>query len=445
MNKRFNNDSRLPAAIIVACLLAVSSSAGELSLQERIEQASPGDEIIVDGGIHPGGIVIDRSVTLTGINRPHIEGDRSGHTVSIRADDVTLQGFHITGSGLNLSADHAAVHIAARGARILENDIADSLHGVYIRGVDEVRVAHNRIRGVEETVAADLGGAAPASASSGDLCAVSQDRRGNGVHFWNSSDNIVIGNEISGVRDGIYFSFTRQSTVEGNTIYNARYGLHYMYSDSNYLARNIFTRNVAGAALMFSKEVVLRDNDFVDNRGSRAYGLLLHNVDRSTVESNRMEHNRVGYYMQNSHVNTARRNDFTRNYIGLRLTSSSTGNLFTRNRIGHNLHNIDLSGRDNRNEWQENETGNRWLDSPTLDINGDGVSELPHREVDLFGPSREAFPFIAFLSESPGMKALRFALQRAPVPGTHYITDSRPVASSPRDPDPSALETSSAR
>ncbi len=423
---------RCSVATALAVLAAVSVSAGDLTLQERIERASPGDEIVVDGGVHPGGLVIDRPIVLTGINRPHIKGDRSGHAVAIRAPDVTVRGFRITGSGLNLSADHAAVHVAGAGARILDNEIDDSLHGVYVRGVDGVRVAGNRIRGIEETEAGNLGASAPASLGAGDLCSVSRDRRGNGVHFWNSSDNTVSGNVISGGRDGIYFSFTRRSRVENNLIHDARYGLHYMYSDENYLAGNRFTRSVAGAALMFSKEVVLRDNEFVENRGPRAYGLLLHNVDRSTVDGNRMNRNRIGYYMQNSHANTARGNDFLRNYMGLRLTSSSTNNLFTRNRIGLNLHNIDLAGRDNSNRWDENGTGNRWLDSPTLDLDGDGVSELPHREVDLFGPSREEFPFISFLSESPGLKALRFALQRAPVPGTHYITDSRPLASSGR-------------
>ncbi len=431
--------------IALAVFPPVNLAAETLSLQERIDRAAPGDEIRVDGGVHHGELVVDRPVILTGINRPHLKGGREGHTVAIRAENVTLRGFRISGSGLNLSRDHAAVHISAAGARILENEIADSLHGVYVRGVDGVRIEGNRIRGIEETEAENIGAVVTGTVGAGDMCSVSRDRRGNGIHFWKSSGNTVRGNEVSGVRDGIYFSFTRQSRVENNLVYDARYGLHYMYSDNNYLSGNTFTNNSAGAALMFSKEVVLRENNFVENRGPRAYGLLLHNVDRSTLENNRMKHNRIGYYMQNSHANTARRNDFVRNYIGLRLTSSSTGNLFAHNQVGHNLHNIDLAGRDNRNDWQENGKGNRWLDSPTLDLDRDGVSELPHREVDLFGPSRDDFPFIAFLSESPGMKVLRFALQRAPVPGIHFITDTRPLAPSRRGPDPSEIEAGSAR
>ncbi len=440
MNKRVNNRCRLKAATVFAGLLAVSVSAGEPSLQERIDAASPGDEIVVDGGVHQGNLLVDRPLTLTGIDRPHIKGDGDGHTVAIRSEGVTLQGFRITDSGLNLSADHAAVHVKAANARIRDNDISEALHGIYVHGVGGVRVEGNRIRGIEVTEAGNIGAAAPASLGSGDLCSVSRDRRGNGVHFWNSSGNSIVGNEISGVRDGIYFSFTRESRVERNLVRDARYGLHYMYSDRNYFSRNRFTENVAGAALMFSKEVVVRDNDFVDNRGSRAYGLLLHNVDSSTIENNRMKRNRVGYYMQNSHANTARRNHFVLNYIGLRLTSSSTSNLFSYNEIGRNLHNISLAGRDNSNEWAENGVGNRWLDSPTLDLDGDGVSALPHREVDVFGGTREDFPFVAFLSESPGIKALRFALQRSPVPDTHFITDSRPLAPGSRHSVSDTLE-----
>lgn len=62
-----------------------------------------------------------------------------------------------------------------------------------------------------------------------------------------------------------------------------------------------------------------------------------------------------------------------------------------------------------------------------FDLNGDGVNDLPHRELDLFGPLRRDFPTIAFLSGSPAIKLLRFANARAAIPGLDSIEDPAPL------------------
>lgn len=375
--------------------------------------------------------MIDKSLVLRGEGLPHIEGDATGKTIQILAPDVTIDGFRVTHSGLNLSRDDAAIHIAGERAVVTNNHIHDSLHGVYVREANGVHVAKNRIRGIEETAVANLGPGAPGATDS-VLCAVTQDRRGNGLHFWNSSGHLIKDNEISHTRDGIYFSFTRESRIEGNFVHQTRYGLHYMYSDQNYVANNRFEQNVAGAALMFSKNVAVHGNNFTQNRGSRAYGLLLHNVDTSVISKNRIEGNRTGIYLQGSHANEARDNRIAHNFIGMRFSSSSTNNLFQRNHFGLNLHNVDLAGRDNQNQWEEDGRGNSWASATNLDLDGDGISEIPHRETDLLGEARETFPLISLLAESPALKVLQFALQRAPVPDTHYITDEHPLTRLPK-------------
>ncbi|MEX2381134.1 MAG: NosD domain-containing protein [Opitutales bacterium] len=412
--------------VLAVSFFAFLPAAGSASLQERIDAAKEGEILHIEAGHYFGNIVIDKPMVLRGEGFPHIEGDVNGKTIRILAPGVTIDGFRISHSGLSLSQDDAAIHIEGNEAVIINNFIHDALHGVYVRAASGVRVENNRIRGIKETAIDNLGATAlPATDSA--LCSVNQNRRGNGLHFWNSRDHIIVGNEISDTRDGIYFSFTRESRIERNHVYHARYGLHYMYSDGNYFANNHFEDNVAGAALMFSKDVVIYRNDFTNNRGRRAYGLLMNNVDSSMIRENRMEGNQVGIYMQSSHMNEVRNNGFVHNTIGMRLTSSSTGNLFHRNRIGLNLHNIDLAGRNNQNRWNENGRGNYWPGATTLDLDGDGASEMPHREMDLFGGLRENFPLVSLLTESPGLKALQFALQRAPIPNTHYITDEHPL------------------
>ena len=60
-------------------------------------------------------------------------------------------------------------------------------------------------------------------------------------------------------------------------------------------------------------------------------------------------------------------------------------------------------------------------------MNRDGINDLPHRELDLFGPLRRTMPGIAFLSGSPALKLLRFANERAAIPGLQAIEDPAPL------------------
>jgi nitrous oxidase accessory protein len=403
------------------------------SLQERIQSAAPGEIIVVQPGVYQGNLIIDRPVSLRGLDQPLIQGDRTGHVIQITAPGVVIEGFRIQGSGVNLSADHAGIHITADQAVVRDNRITRSLHGIYVRAASQVRIEKNVIRGMDPADPA-LEGDDLSAFGAGELCASSlaQDRRGNGIHFWNSNENSISGNEISATRDGIYFSFTNQTRVENNTIFNARYGLHYMYSHQNLFANNRFFENAAGAALMYSKEIVLRHNQFLRHRGQRAYGILFQSVDRTILQNNLVQGNSTGIFLQNSYGNSARLNRFIQNYVGIRINSSSMDNLFTGNSIENNIHNLDLAGRSLGNQWHENGAGNFWKNAATLDLDHDGVSEMAHTEVDLLGPLRQEFPYVAFLSGSPGLKALQFGLSRAPLPRTPRITDPHPLIASPQ-------------
>ena len=215
--------------------------------------------------------------------------------VTIAADDVTLRGLRITGSGLRLSDDDAAIFVTGNRAKIENCIIADSLHGIYLKKVSGAQILNNRIQG-KTTLAASTDPVEKGIGQSSENCDTTlvSNRRGNGIHQWNCEGNLIRGNEISETRDGIYFSFTNNSRVENNLVHHVRYGLHYMYSDKNVFENNTFTENAAGAAIMFSKEMVVRGNRFVNNRGHRAYGLIFQSSDRSRLEQNEITENAVG-------------------------------------------------------------------------------------------------------------------------------------------------------
>jgi nitrous oxidase accessory protein len=307
------------------------------------------------------------------------------------------------------------------------------LHGIYVRKANDCQILDNVIIG--DGAANDLisdpviSGLKAGDAASGELCAApdAQDRRGNGIHLWNSSGHLIAGNEVRGTRDGVYFSFTERTCVRENRISRVRYGLHYMYSNDNVFERNVFSENAAGAALMYSRRLVLRQNRFVSNRSHRAYGLLMQSIDDTRVEENALEGNTLGLFLENGNNNTFRGNRIAGNYVGLRVSDSTADTRFFENTFSGNIHPIETTGGNTANLWAVAGRGNRWDDASSLDLNRDGIADLPHREPDLFGVWRRSFPAIGLLSASPGERLLRLIHSRLSLPGIPGITDPRPL------------------
>jgi len=142
------------------------------------------------------------------------------------------------------------------------------------------------------------------------------------------------------------------------------------------------------------------------------------------LQANEISGNAVGFSFNQSNGNRLIGNNVTRNYIGLRVGSNSDDNRFSENIFLRNLHPVETGGSDvSETRWNINGVGNLWGDALELDLNRDGINDLPHRELDLLGVLRRDFPTVAFLSDSPVLKLLRFAHQRAALPGTNVIED----------------------
>ncbi len=413
----------------------VASSSGE-QLRARLVAAEAGATVIVEAGDYDGPFVIKKSVRLLGRPGAILRGDGHDHVISITAPDVEIAGFTIRGSGRDLARDQAAIHVTGANAVIRDNRILDSLHGIYIRQASHCQITGNTILGEGITATPEATRDPIVSQlrpGSDEMCDINlpQDRRGNGIHLWNSAGHLITGNTIAGTRDGIYFSFADNTVVRENLITHVRYGLHYMYSDDNTFEENTFTDNAAGSALMYSKGIVLRANRFVANRSHRAYGILFQAVDNTVVENNLIEGNTLGFYIENSTVLTVRNNRIGGNYIGLRLSDSTSESRIYANHFFSNIHPVETSGGNIANMWSLDGRGNHWQGAFALDLNRDGVSDLPHREPDLFGPWRRSFPAIGLLSASPGERLLRFVHARVEVPGIPGIRDPHPLLSPP--------------
>ncbi len=412
----------------VAPLIALSLSAAAGDLQQRIDAAPPGSTVEVAAGTYQGPLVISKPLSLVGKDFPTIDGGGRGSVISVTAPNVTIRGLHIHDSGAELRHDNAGVHVTADHVTISGNRIDDILHGIYVKQVVDFRIVGNAIRGKDTLPMTAAPDGEKISSDNPDLCSpLNINSRGNGIHLWNSSGGHIDNNTITETRDGMYFSFTRETAVRGNTIHGVRYGLHYMYSDTNQFEGNTFSDNAAGAAIMYSKNMIIRGNRFTANRGFRAYGMLLNSVDYTRIEKNHLTNNNVGLYLENNNSNVLVGNWIQGNYIGVRMTASSNDIVFTRNRFSGNMHSAELAGQNESNHWALDGVGNWWDSATAVDLDGDGVGDLPHREADLLGPLRRDLPIIGLLSGGPGLKLLEFARRHTALPDEEAIEDPAPL------------------
>lgn len=425
----------VPPVIFTAVVIVLAHTGAcvpTAELQARVDAVPQGGILVLEKGTHTGPVKIARSMTIEGNGAAVIDGNRSGPVILVDAPGVTLSGLIVRNSGLSLDDDDAGILVRGDDVRLKNNRVESCLHGIYLKKVRGGELTGNTVVGAT----ADGGGTGDMLSGGlqfdgGDtLCAVGDldvNRRGNGIHLWNSRKVVLSGNRVSRTRDGIYFSFSDDCQVVDNVVTDCRYGLHYMYSDGNRFSGNRFSRNAAGAALMYSGWLMVAENEFSGNRGRRAYGALLQSVDASVLEGNRFIDNTVALYGENAQDNRFLGNVFTKNYIALRLGGSSRGNLHSRNQFILNTHNIESSGGATDNSWSEGGLGNRWDAGGTPDLDGDGVGEFPHRESDLLGRLRQRFPVSGLLSGSPGLELVRFANKRTKIPGVSVIIDPHPL------------------
>ena len=319
------------------------------------------------------------------------------------------------------------MHVTGARAVIVNNRIHDALHGVYVRAGRRRPHRGQHHPRHRDGPAADRSVRVGGKPSEGELCEVSlnQNRRGNGIHIWNSSRHVVARNTIRDTRDGVYFSFVDRSEVRDNDIEGVRYGLHYMYSDENRFEGNVFRDNAAGAALMNSKGIVLRHNRFLANQGHRSYGILLQTVERTTLEAQRIAGNTVGVFFESGHGNRLIDNTIARNHIGIHASDSSDGNEFAGNRFVGNLHTVETTGGNLTSRWSIDGRGNYWDGAVTLDLDRDGIADVPHRELDLFGGAPAGLPGHRPACRQPGERLLRFVHARIALPGLPGVHRSR--------------------
>ena len=401
----------LPVLALVSALSRGAAVSAASTLQARVDSAAPGARIIVPPGVYPGDLRIDRPVTLVGQGRPLLQGSGVGTVVSVRADDVTIEGFDVDGkSGGDLGADSSGIHVAGKRAAIRDCRITRTLFGVYLREADGASVERCDVRGIREKEAGE---------------------KGSGIHVWNTDGFRLSDNTIEDARDGIYVQSSRHGVITRNRARELRYGLHYMFSDDNRFEDNVFENAAAGAALMYSKHIVFRRNRFLHNRGFASVGLLLKACDELEADSNLIADNARGVFLEGSYRNVFRRNLVAESDTAIVLYDSCGGNRFEGNSFVANLTPLTLVGRRTDTVFRDN----YWSDNEEPDLDGDGRSDRPYRLTSVFDHFRGNLTAADLFTQGIGARALGLAERAFPVLEAVSVEDPSPLAAAPALPE----------
>lgn len=339
------------------------------SIQKAIDSAEINDTIMVSSGTYfERNIRITKPITLLGKNFPVLDGENKYEIISIQSNNVLIDGFKIQRSGVGTLNDIAGIKIYNSENVTISNNILDStFFGIYIQEGKKCLIKNNHLvaYGIEEQ------------------------QIGNGIHCWKSDSLQIIGNQVTGHRDGIYFEFVTNSIIWRNkSTKNIRYGLHFMFSHNDSYISNIFSENGAGVAVMFTQGIKMFNNIFSRNWGDAAYGILLKEISNSYINGNKFEENTSGIYMEGVSKTQVQKNTFSANGFAIKIQASCMDVKVNFNNFFGNTFDIGTNGTLVLNSFDYN----YWDNYEGYDINRNGLGDVPFHPISMYSMIIEQNP-----------------------------------------------------
>lgn len=373
------------------------------SIKSAIAMAEDNDIIrVAKGTYNEIDIEITRPLSIIGEDGVIVDGMKKGQIFHIKSDHVSLKNLTVQNVGLSYTNDWAAIKVSNSQHFRLENLILrDMFFGIYLAKSSNGKVLNNHIQGI----------------------AKDEYNSGNGIHLWYSHYVEIIGNDISGARDGIYFEFADNCIIRDNVSHNnLRYGLHFMFSNDDKYFGNTFKENGTGVAVMFSKRIHMEKNIFKKNWGTSAYGLLLKEINDAEIINNVFEENTIGVQVEGSSRINYFGNKFNSNGWALKFHGAAYTNNFKGNNFSNNS--FDMSYNSNLNDNLFNE--NYWSEYTGYDLDKDGFGDIPYRPVKLFAYIVEKAPEAIILLRSLFVDIINFSEKVSPVFTPDNLVDAKP-------------------
>ena len=354
---------------VVASIIHVGANRPYKNIVSAINAAMPGDTVLVDAGHYKEkNLQIKKRIVLKGINYPILDGEKKYEIISVAANGVVVEGFRIIHSGISSMEDISGIKVYdGRDVVIKNNILEDTFFGIYIQNGLNVTVENNQL-----------------TASSKE-----EQQSANGIHCWKCDSMRIIGNKITGHRDGIYFEFVKNSIIWRNTsTKNIRYGLHFMFSNDDTYVSNIFSNNGSGVSVMFSNRIKMFSNYFEENWGDASHGILLKEISDGYMQGNYFTKNTSAIFMEGGNRIYMTYNTFENNGWALKIQASCMDVVLEHNNFIGNTFDVGTNGSLVLNKFNNN----YWDKYEGYDLNKDKIGDVPYRPVSMYSMIVEKYP-----------------------------------------------------
>ncbi len=202
----------------------VGPDEAETTIQGAVNNATPGDTIIVRDGTYNENVVVNKQLIIrseNGAASTTVHGGSSTHTFRVTVDDVDISGFTVTGAINNIIA------------------------GIYLCSVDHCTISDNNATG-------NYFGISLYSSSDNTLTNnTASNNRCTGIHLKDSCNNTLTNNTasnnwdktVSGIGIRLYSSSNNNKITNNTANENKHYGIS-MYTSSS---SNVITGNTANS------------------------------------------------------------------------------------------------------------------------------------------------------------------------------------------------------
>lgn len=338
------------------------------TIQAAIDVAEPKDVVYVRGGTYLEHVIINKPLWLIGegANRTVIDGQQSGATITIKASNVLIKGFTITGGGtvgglLGQGIGIALYNVA--NCTIINNRMISNRMSVYLHSSSKIIIYNNAIvnnrEGIHiynsshnEIIKNDIVANkyfAINLFSSNNTRIIENNIMNNSLSISlraSSNNNTIIGNNI--VRSGdVILSGSSHNNISKNIFIDD--GLYVLSSYENIIKDNIvngeplvyferisnsIVKNAGQVILINCKNITIRDLELTHT----GIGIELWQTNNTIITKSNLRDNQIGIYLYASSCDNISENTIMNNVLGLRLISSSynsiSGNNFIKNGYG---------------------------------------------------------------------------------------------------------------
>ncbi len=384
----------------------VVDTSNAIPLQPLVDEASPGDTILLKPGFYTGPVTVSKNnITIDGQGKVVVSGLGKRSVFYLKCDSSKILNLKIINSGR--SHDQIDCGISIRGNfNIVENcRIADCLFGLDIQNAHFNKILHCEISSKLDRNLAF---------------------KGDAIRLWYSKNNLVKHNYWHHVRDMVVW-YSAENIFEENKGIGNRYSIHFMYSHNNKILNNEFYKNSVGIFLMYSEKTLMVGNTIMQSNGTSGMCLGMKETSSNQILNNRFIYSAIGIYVDvspfvPSKMNTIENNEIAFCGMGVKFLSNQEGNLFKHNYFHDNLAQVTVEAKTaNRNKW----INNYFDDYQGFDRDGDNLGDTPYR---LFSYVEHLWDFnenVRFFYGAPILVILDFLERLAPFSSPKFILEDK--------------------